>query len=647
MKKPAFFFNLYFSLLLLVVTPLTTQSQTPLLDSLIDEYNQSSDVTVKLTLLRSITADEQETKQKIVYANELLELARENNSYFFEHSAELQLGVGYRFMGDLAKSLAHLLSSLEIAEENNDEKLIGSSIGEIASTYASQGDIRTSVQFSNKTIDIFRDQKDTLNLCIALLNTGYDYYTINELDSSVMYGKEAEHLISNFSAINANRRESLLAYIRGNMAITLAAQGQRKEAIEALRNSIDMLRSIDDYYAVADFLKFLGEIEFESGEIERAEINAIEALRLAETYGLSELNRDLNLLLFKISQLKENYKEALSYHLAYSILADSIENKNVIRQMEKQQSAFELAQKETEVELLKVQRKNQQAIIVAATVIVFAFAILVIVIFIYYRSKIRVNRVLKRQKVALERLNETKDKFFSIISHDLRGPVSSLFGVSGLIRHFVKEKNNDQLLEMADHMETSVERLSNLLDNLLNWAMQQQGHFPNVPEKVNVTEMIDEIIGMFSNMANGKLVSLTSEISEAVYLWVDRNSVHTIFRNLINNAIKFTPESGSISVKATINIGMAEIKVTDSGIGIPQSKLDKLFNLNGEGATYGTAGEKGLGLGLQLVKEFMDMNNGSISAQSVEGQGTTFLVRLPLFDKESVSKESMAKQAHS
>lgn len=640
MEKSTIFFKKGF-ILLLITAPLICTSQTTLLDSLINRYNSSTDISEQLTLLRSITAEEPNTTQKIEYGNELLALAIKHESYFFQHSAELQLGVGYRFMGDLSKSLKHLLSSLEIAESNNDKKLIGSSLGEIAATYASQGDIRTSVQFSNKTIGIFRDSQDTLNLSIALLNTGYDYYMLSEHDSSIMYGREAELLVSNFSELTASRRESLLAYIRGNMAITQAALGQKDQAVQSLNQSIASLRSLEDFYAVADFLKFLGEIEFDIGKIDEAEQNAREALDLAQNYGLTELNRDLNLLLYRINDSRGKYKEALDYHLNYSALADSIENKNVIRQMAKQRSAFDLAQKESEVELLKVQRKNQQAVIVTATVIVFAFAILVIVIFIYYRSKIRVNRVLKRQKVALERLNETKDKFFSIISHDLRGPVSSLFGVSGLIRHFVKEKNNDQLLEMADHMETSVERLSNLLDNLLNWAMQQQGHFPNVPEKVNVTEMIEEINGMFSNMANGKQVSLKSNISDPILLWVDRNSVHTIFRNLINNAIKFTPEGGSITVEACLDDDMVEISVSDSGIGIPQLKLNKLFNLEGEGATYGTAGEKGLGLGLQLVKEFMDMNNGSIEARSVEGDGTTFLVRLPLFDKSEVAEKAI------
>lgn len=616
-----------------VCFPLLGVGQTSYVDSLLVKYETSTDPQEQLTLLRSIAREEPDTDEKIRYGYELRELADLHDAYFFQHSAEMQLGIGFRFKGDLAKSLEHLLASLEIAKANNDQKLIGSSYGEISGTYASQGDTRTSVQYMNKAIGIFQATNDTLNLSIALLNTAYDYYTINELDTSMLYGLQAESLVSNFSDLDQSRKKSLLAYIKGNMGITQAALGEETKAIEAIENSIDILRTIEDYYAIADFMKFLGEIEFEIGEVKKAEAHALEALELTQLYGLSELNRDLNLLLYRINSSQGNFQAALDYHVTYKELYDSIENKSVIRKMEKQSSAFELAQKETEVQLLQAQRKNQQAVIVIATVVVFAFAILVIVVFIYYRSKIRVNRVLRKQKASLERLNETKDKFFSIISHDLRGPISSLMGVSHLIRHFVEEKDEDQLLKMADHMEMTVEQLTTLLDNLLNWAMQQQGHFPNVPEKVDISSMLSEIVNMFSNMAAGKKIEITCNVDPEIQVWVDRNSIHTIFRNLINNAIKFTNEGGWINTTISLEEDYAIVGVQDNGIGMSKSDIRKLFSLSGERSTYGTAGEKGLGLGLQLVNEFVKMNGGEIEVKSKVGDGTTFLVKLPLFDK--------------
>lgn len=623
--------------LTLVLLPVTVLGQTSILDSLFLEYKKASDPMEKLTLLRAITSEQPETDQRIRYAYELLNLAKKYDSYFFQHSAELQLGIGYRFKGDLGSSLEHLLLALEIAQINNDSKLIGSSYGEISGTYASQGDLRTSVQYMNKAISIFKMQEDTLNLSIALLNTGYDYYTLHEYDTSIMYGREAEKLVSNYSEMIPKRKKSMLAYIRGNIAVTEAAVGEKSKAVQALKASIQSLRELEDYYAIADFLKSLGSIELDLGNRTNAENIALEALDLSQNFGLSGLNRDLNLLLYKIFLLKGNYQRALEYHLNYTALADSIENKNVIRNMEKQISSFELAQKESQVQLLQAKQRSQKAVLITAVVIGFAFAILMIVVFVYYRSKIKVNRLLRSQKDSLERLNETKDKFFSIISHDLRGPVSSMMGVSDLIRHFVDQKNEEQLLEMANHMEGSVNQLSSLLDNLLSWAMQQQGHFPNVPEKVDFNTMINQIMEMFSNMAAGKKINLKSHIEGALELWVDRNSIHTVFRNLINNAIKFTGQEGEIHIDALIQGSVATIKVSDTGVGMSQAKVDSLFKLNDENSTYGTAGEKGLGLGLQLVQEFVQMNNGKITVASEEGHGTVFMVSLPLFEKRKLT----------
>jgi len=180
---------------------LTSFGQTSYLDSLKTRLEKTSDVKEQLSLLRLIGREHPDTDEKIRYANQLLELANEHDVYFYQHGGELQLGIGYRFKGDLTASLEHLLKSLEVATAHEDDKMLGQSYGEIATTYASQGDTRNSVDYINKAIGIFRKQQDTLNLSIALLNTGYDYYTLNELDSSLAYGEEAEFLITDRKSV--------------------------------------------------------------------------------------------------------------------------------------------------------------------------------------------------------------------------------------------------------------------------------------------------------------------------------------------------------------------------------------------------------------------------------------------------------------
>ena len=231
----------------------------------------------------------------------------------------------------------------------------------------------------------------------------------------------------------------------------------------------------------------------------------------------------------------------------------------------------------------------------------------------------------------MEQLNSTKDRFFSIISHDIRGPVQAFNGVSRMIKFMVDNDQVSELRELADQIDESADRLSSLLDNLLNWAVQQQGQINYVPEKISVNEMINELTGTFTNMAQAKNIELKQDVPEGLCLWSDQNTTNTILRNLINNALKFTEENGKIEVIAKEEDDLVSIEVADTGVGIPTDKMEKLFQLEAKKSTWGTDGEKGLGLGLQLVKEFVDMNKGSISVSSEEGKGTTFVIKLPAY----------------
>lgn len=307
-----------------------------------------------------------------------------------------------------------------------------------------------------------------------------------------------------------------------------------------------------------------------------------------------------------------------------------------VQRMSDLRTEFEVGQKQAEVDLLTAEKKIQQFMLFAAIGFSFILIILASIIYKYYQNKTKVARILEAQKLELERLNSTKDKFFSIISHDLRGPVASFFGISRLIKFLVESKETNQLIDVADDIDRSVERLSNLLDNLLNWAMQQQGQVPNVPEKLEFKYLAMDLSATFKTMADSKKIHLKVEVGDNAQIWADRNMTMTIFRNLINNALKFTPEGGSVTLFASEKDGKVLVGVKDTGVGIPKEKLETLFTLGEKKSTYGTSGEKGLGLGLQLVNEFIGLNNGTLQVESEPGKGTTFWIALPAFASEHV-----------
>lgn len=243
---------------------------------------------------------------------------------------------------------------------------------------------------------------------------------------------------------------------------------------------------------------------------------------------------------------------------------------------------------------------------------------------------LRENDTLKIYLREIKAQKRLKDRFFAIISHDLRGPVSSFQGISQIISLYLQQAKYDDLKKMMTEVDKATDQLSKLLDNLLNWASSELSQIPYKPEKLNVSRMIQDLVEIFELIAKSKNIKIESDIDANLEVFVDVNSTVTVFRNLIHNALKFTPEGGTIDISAKPNGQEVSISVHDSGVGMNQEQLDNLFILTDKSSTYGTKGEKGIGLGLQLVNEFTKLNKGKVEVTSKEGEGTTFNVSLPV-----------------
>ncbi len=235
-------------------------------------------------------------------------------------------------------------------------------------------------------------------------------------------------------------------------------------------------------------------------------------------------------------------------------------------------------------------------------------------------------------KIYLKEINaqkKLKDRFFAIISHDLRGPVSSFQGLSDIIGMYIRKGKYDELESMISEVEQATSQLSGLLDNLLNWASQELSQIPHNPVNIEVHQMVEDIFQVLQSTATSKGITFSNKVDKGISIWSDMNSTMTIFRNLISNALKFTEENGVIEISVSNVSDLVDIQVKDTGIGIPEDKLKELFKLSDSLSTYGTKGEKGVGLGLQLVNEFTKLNQGVLKVESTVGSGTTFTVSLP------------------
>jgi signal transduction histidine kinase len=241
------------------------------------------------------------------------------------------------------------------------------------------------------------------------------------------------------------------------------------------------------------------------------------------------------------------------------------------------------------------------------------------------------NSEMSKANDELKYLNASKDKFFSIIAHDLRGPMGSLLSLSGNLAGNLNSLDKEKIEMFVLSIHRSQQKTFNLLEELLLWAKSQSGTIPFEPVKISIKQVCSEITKEKVDIALYKNIALRCNLTDSLYLNADPNMLRTVLRNLLSNALKFTNESGTISISSDIDGDSATIIVSDTGVGISSDKLSTLWDIGHNSSTMGTEGELGTGLGLILCKEFVEKHRGRIWAESIPGAGSDFKFTMPIF----------------
>jgi PAS domain S-box-containing protein len=240
------------------------------------------------------------------------------------------------------------------------------------------------------------------------------------------------------------------------------------------------------------------------------------------------------------------------------------------------------------------------------------------------------NVALLERENELKELNATKDKFFSIIAHDLRSPITSIIGCSELLSDKIKDKEYEYIDELAAVIQRSSWLAMNLLTNLFEWSRFQTGRIEFKPKEMDIIPVIDEALELHNASTTQKSIFVERKVPESFNIFADRHMIATVMRNLINNAVKFTPEGGKISISVIPQDGRLLVEVSDNGTGMKPEALDRLFRVDTAFSTRGTAGEEGTGLGLLICREFVAKNGGTIRAESEYGKGSRFSFTVPV-----------------
>jgi signal transduction histidine kinase len=236
---------------------------------------------------------------------------------------------------------------------------------------------------------------------------------------------------------------------------------------------------------------------------------------------------------------------------------------------------------------------------------------------------------IKKVNEELTEINSVKDKFFSIISHDLRGPLGGLKGILEILARSYNSFDESEKQHIITEAASSAKQTFSLIENLLNWSRVQSGKITNKPEKIELLMLINHLESLYNQNLKSKNIKFKIDVEPGVFIFADIKMTETVLRNLISNAIKFTKPNGEISVKSESEGNFVIIKVLDNGVGIEPENIDKLFKTDISFSTDGTESEKGTGLGLILCKEMVEKQGGKIGVESKKNEGSVFYFTLP------------------
>jgi signal transduction histidine kinase len=533
------------------------------------------------------------------------------------------------------------LKSLELAYTLNDQfrnvNLLVLILNKLGKTNASIGRIGAALENYETALSYKDEVEDPRYEAEALFNTAHLYTDQGKYDKALETHKLA-------LAIRRDIRD------KKNEALSLNDIGElyrlMKNDEKALANhvvALEIRQAAGDKRDIAESYNNIGVLYFQQKNVERAVANLLLGLRAARDAQAREQIRRSYDYLSQCYSTQGDYKKALAYKDDFVLINDFIQNEKAEQRLLATQNRYVMDQKQLQIERLDAIRTQREKELHAQKqfrnllVALIALAGVIVLLTLYlYIVKQRSNKILQvvnakvqQQNIELQDLNATKDKFFSIISHDLKGPLNSFTSFSGLLINHTDSLSKDEIKMLAKDLDKSLKNLFALLENLLEWSRSQTGSIVFKPEPFDLADLLQQNKELLQAQAQNKKITLESAYADASTIHAHRNSINTVVRNLISNAIKFTPEGGTITIGVKQEAGQVTISIKDNGVGMPAEVVQKLFRIDTKHTTKGTADEKGTGLGLILCKEFVEKNGGKIWVESEVEKGSVFSFSLP------------------
>jgi signal transduction histidine kinase len=564
--------------------------------------------------------------------------------------------------GEYAKAYEYYMEALHKYTILNDETGIATVYSGLGDTYLMQEDYTKALRYLTQSLNAYQKAKSKEGMATTYLKIGTLNFKTYNNDKALQSYEKALNLA------NSIHHKKIAATAYNNIGTVYSQMGLYNKALTALIRSKNLSLISNMLPSVAEAYKNMGVAYRQLKNYDSSYVSFNIALNffiqlknkegIAKTYqGLSELfvdKRDFtkakefitlsneyasgvknNPILFEnyrilvyVSKSEGDNAAAFNFYDKLLVLKDSLFNAEKVSNIEKLKSGYELEKKQEE-NTLKTRQRNTLFIafgVAAVFMILLCFSILQI----KRKRKLLLEQKseLESQKKELEELHVVKDKFFSILSHDLRSPMVNILGLLNIITsdNSISEKDKNMMFESLKSSTTST---LETMDNMLAWGKQQIKDNKSEIEEVNIHEVADRVCRFLKHSADNKAVKFVNHINSDVHIMADNNRLEFVLRNLMSNALKFSHYNSKVELWTSADDTYVNIHVKDFGTGMKKELQERLFDVNKTRSIQGTAGEMGTGLGLILSKEFINQNKGSLLVTSEPGEGTTFTIRHP------------------
>ena len=549
---------------------------------------------------------------------------------------QIQLGNISLAQGVLTAAAEQYFNALKYYEKSKDENAKLNAYSLLATVFERQNNFSKAIEYNIKALSIYEQNKNKFRLLSSYDNIGNIYLRQKN------YSKAELFFMKSLLVYREIKNTAGEASTLHNLAKANYEHKQYDKALTYAKQSLKLAQGLSIKPLLASNYNVLGYVFTAKADYSGADFHFKKAIDISKRTGL---NIELNIAYEGLEALYKATNEkgkSITFQSLSNNMKDSLYNDSILKRMNTLEADYEAKSKQSEIELLKreselnnLQRQEERRVrnfLLAFSALLLA--LFAVVVYFFIKNKRIANALEKQnkeiilQKEQLTQLNNVKDRFFSIISHDLRNNLTSMKLYFELISNKNYKASDEK--HLTGEIASSVNNTIDLLENLLVWASEQiKGKAINIV-KLNMYDIANDNVALLSGNAAQKNIELENLVDEDTYAYGDLDTINLVVRNLISNAIKFTHEGGSVSISSQMKDDFIHISVLDNGVGISTEKIPLLFTQYKNNSTKGTGNEKGTGLGLMLCKEYVEKNKGQIWVESEQGKGSCFQFSLPL-----------------